>query len=184
MGSTARGIARPAPIAGGRGHSVQGEGEGGSNFSKWQARWHLGTVRHERYDTVCRSSGQIATSEQVAVVEHAVARYPGSQSCSVDGAVRRICEAVEMKRGHTREGFYIDKDGRRSSAEFHEELLAGADNTRSLKRTRARARRRYGFTEEELDESYGPESRMDRGEAKRMGYTTEELDELFGPETK
>jgi hypothetical protein len=86
------------------------------------------------------------------------------------------------KRGG--EMVHVDENGRRSSAWFHEPILAAADDTELVKRSRAEVKLRHGFTEEDLDEMYGPKTRIDRAEAKRMGYTEEQLDKMFGPETK
>jgi hypothetical protein len=82
------------------------------------------------------------------------------------------------------EGFSFDKNGRWTDAWFHEEMLAGVDDTELVKRSRAEVKLRHGFTEEDLDEMYGPKTRIDRAEAKRMGYTEVELDKMYGPETK
>ena len=86
------------------------------------------------------------------------------------------------------EGFCTDENGRRSSALFHEPILAGVDDTKLRRISRAEVKRRHGFTEQDLDEMYGPETsdemiRQARATARQLhGLTEEELDEKYGPE--
>ncbi len=86
------------------------------------------------------------------------------------------------------EGYCTDENGRRSSALFHEPILAVGPSLRMLRDTRVRAKRMHGFSDQDLDEMYGPRTgdemiRQARATAReRHGLTEQELDEMFGPE--
>jgi hypothetical protein len=94
-----------------------------------------------------------------------------------------IDEHGRRRRG---EGYCTDKNGRRSSAWFHDPIMEG-NHVRATRVGRAVAKD-TGFTEQELDEMYGPETsdrsiRRARATARQLhGLTEKELDEIYGPE--